>query len=141
MSDQVDNTINENTVLDDDAGGSGDDDGDDNLEENSFAAEESFIRAPLNPRIPDKVDLQRRAHFSRSKRGKSADKSLPPDGVLETLPVEIQEALVLEELLNVLMVGVFNDCATSLNSHTIQYRVYREYISLATCLYRTTLNP
>lgn len=94
---EVDNNDNDNHDRED-----GEDDDDPN--DNSFVAEESFIRAPLNPRIPDNVKPHKNMHFSKSKRDKNVAETPSPDGCLNTLSTEIQEALILEELLNALMV-------------------------------------
>ncbi|PVF93301.1 hypothetical protein CPB86DRAFT_715744 [Serendipita vermifera] len=59
------------------------------LKEPSFIAEQSFIRAPLNSRVASRI--------VPAKKGKS--KVEPLDGV----PLDIQEAMILEDLLFVLM--------------------------------------
>ncbi|GJJ13068.1 hypothetical protein Clacol_007317 [Clathrus columnatus] len=84
------------------------------LEETSFVAEESFIRAPLNPRVSGNVKRQQNMHFS--KRDKYAEKDSAPDGYLDTLSIEVQEALILEELLSTLMgvPGAYITCDSSL---------------------------
>lgn len=61
-------------------------------DEASFEAERSFVRAPLNSRV-----VSSNVHRDKGK-GKARDTSL------YDVPVEIQEALVLEDLLYVLMV-------------------------------------
>ena len=61
-------------------------------DEPSFEAERSFVRAPLNSRV-----VSSSGHRDKGK-GKARDTSL------YDVPVEIQEALVLEDLLYVLMV-------------------------------------
>lgn len=63
-------------------------------DEASFEAERSFVRAPLNSRV-----VSGTAHRDKGK-GKAKENSL------YGIPVEIQEALVLEDLLFVLMVCV-----------------------------------
>lgn len=64
-------------------------------DEPSFIAETSFVRAPLNSRVASGVGVPK----DRSKgKGKARD-------TLDGVPVEIQEALILEDLLFVLMVG------------------------------------
>ena len=65
------------------------------LDEPSFIEEKSFVNAPLNSRVP----LQSAA----SSKGKGKAKAKAES--LEKVPVEIQEALVLEDLLFVLMVS------------------------------------
>lgn len=62
--------------------------------EPSFIAETSFVRAPLNSRVGPAPALPK-------SKGKSRQESL--DGV----PVDIQEAIILEDLLYVLMVRFF----------------------------------
>ena len=59
------------------------------VEEPSFIEEKSFIDAPLNSRVP---------------AGSSAYKGKEKAESLDRLPIEIQEALILEDLLFVLMV-------------------------------------
>ncbi len=59
--------------------------------EPSFISEESFVRAPLNSRIVSG------ATTTKSK-GKAKEESL------DSCPLEVQEAMVLEDLLYVLMV-------------------------------------
>lgn len=61
-------------------------------DEASFEAERSFVRAPLNSRVVSGGVLRDKG------KGKAKDSSL------YGVPVEIQEALVLEDLLFVLMV-------------------------------------
>lgn len=61
-------------------------------DEPSFIAEKSFVNAPLNSRVPIQV--------ASTLRGKGKAKAEP----LEKAPLEIQEALILEDLLFVLMV-------------------------------------
>lgn len=62
-------------------------------DEPSFIAETSFVRAPLNSRVASGVGVPK----DRSKgKGKARD-------TLDGVPVEIQEALILEDLLFVLM--------------------------------------
>jgi gamma-tubulin complex component 2 len=77
------------------------DDSDDS-DEPSFIEEKSFVNAPLNSRVP----LQ-----SASSKGKGKGKAKAES--LEKIPVEIQEALVLEDLLFVLMVS-YSFCVQSL---------------------------
>ncbi|EMD32453.1 hypothetical protein CERSUDRAFT_143920 [Gelatoporia subvermispora B] len=62
--------------------------------EPSFIAETSFVRAPLNSRVPSSSGV---AKDKGKGKGKARDDSL------HGVPVEIQEALVLEDLLFVLM--------------------------------------
>ena len=57
----------------------------------SFIAETSFVRAPLNSRVPS-VSLPPK------------DKGKAKQETLERVPLEIQEALLLEDLLYVFMV-------------------------------------
>lgn len=66
-------------------------------DEPSFIAETSFVRAPLNSRV-----LSGAGPKGKGKGKSKANESL--DGV----PIEIQEALILEDLLFVLMVSLFN---------------------------------
>jgi gamma-tubulin complex component 2 len=65
--------------------------------EPSFVDEASFIRAPLNSRVEGKS-------AARHKTSKGKAKQDP----LDTLPLDMQEAIILEELLFVLMVGKFH---------------------------------
>jgi gamma-tubulin complex component 2 len=67
--------------------------------EPSFIAEQSFIRAPLNSRVASRI--------VPAKRGKAKAESL--DGV----PLDIQEAMMLEDLLFVLMVFDFTSAVMS----------------------------
>lgn len=62
-------------------------------EETSFIAETSFVRAPLNSRVGTSAPIPR-----DKGKGKAREESL------QGLPVETQEALILEDLLFVLMV-------------------------------------
>lgn len=62
--------------------------------EPSFIAEQSFIRAPLNSRVA--------ARIVPAKKGKV---KVEP---LEGIPLDIQEAIILEDLLFVLMVCDFD---------------------------------
>ena len=61
------------------------------FDEPSFIAEKSFVNAPLNSRVPVS---------SAKTKGKGKAESL------EKVPVEVQEALILEDLLFVLMVSL-----------------------------------
>lgn len=63
--------------------------------EPSFVIEASFIRAPLNSRVEGKGS-------ARQKTSKGKARQDPP---LDSLPLDVQEAIILEELLFVLMVG------------------------------------
>ena len=60
--------------------------------EPSFIAETSFVRAPLNSRVGT-------TSFSPKNKGKGKE------DVLNHLPVDLQEALILEDLLYVMMVS------------------------------------
>ena len=62
--------------------------------EPSFIAETSFVRAPLNSRVGQAPALPR-------VKGKAREENL--DGI----PVGIQEAIILEDLLYILMVLLF----------------------------------
>jgi gamma-tubulin complex component 2 len=67
--------------------------------EPSFMHETSFVRAPLNSRID--VGPSRMADPKRAKsKGKGREDAL--DG----LPIDVQEALILDDLLYVLMVSI-----------------------------------
>ncbi|KAG9025751.1 hypothetical protein FS837_004833, partial [Tulasnella sp. UAMH 9824] len=68
-------------------------------EETSFAAESSFTRAPLNTRI---VGRQAGLSPAHAPKGKGKEKEVEPAS-LKGVPLEVQEALVLEDLLYVLM--------------------------------------
>ena len=70
-------------------------------EEASFTAEASFVRAPLNSRLPNRSLFPSPAPNSK---GKGKAKESDPSS-LKGVPIDVQEALVLEDLLNVLMVG------------------------------------
>ena len=59
--------------------------------EPSFISEESFVRAPLNSRIVSGTTTTK-------SKGKAKEESL------DSFPLELQEALILEDLLYVLMV-------------------------------------
>ena len=59
--------------------------------EPSFISEESFVRAPLNSRIVSGTTTTK-------SKGKAKEESL------DSFPLEVQEAMVLEDLLFVLMV-------------------------------------
>jgi len=61
------------------------------LNDSSFIAETSFVRAPLNSRVVSSPGVQKL-------KGKGRQASL------ERVPLEIQQALILEDLLFVLMV-------------------------------------
>jgi len=61
--------------------------------EPSFISEESFVRAPLNSRIVSGTTTTK-------SKGKAKEESL------DSFPLEVQEAMVLEDLLYVLMVCV-----------------------------------
>jgi hypothetical protein len=69
--------------------------------EPSFIAETSFVRAPLNSR----VDAHGGSGPSGSSRSKGKGKER--EDSLANLSLEIQEALILEDLLYVLMVRIF----------------------------------
>jgi gamma-tubulin complex component 2 len=58
----------------------------------SFIEEQSFVRAPLNSRVDMSVGTPNR------NKGKSKEESL------DHTPIDVQEALILEDLLYVLMV-------------------------------------
>lgn len=131
---EADNNDNDNHDREDGENGDDDDD-DDDPNDNSFVAEESFIRAPLNPRIPDNVKPQMNTYSSKSKRDKHVEEVPSPDGCLNTLSTEIQEALILEELLNALMV-TYNGILSYLLILKLR-RVYRACILLVTYLYQT----
>lgn len=60
--------------------------------EPSFIAETSFVRAPLNSRV---------GATNPSPRSKGKER----EDVLDHLPIDIQEAIILEDLLYVLMVS------------------------------------
>ena len=60
-------------------------------QEPSFISEESFVRAPLNSRIVSSTTTAK-------SKGKAKEESL------DSFPLEVQEALILEDLLFVLMV-------------------------------------
>ena len=62
----------------------------------SFIAETSFVKAPLNSRVPSHSHTTPRTHG----KGKSRE------GSLENVSLDIQESLILEDLLFVLMVSV-----------------------------------
>lgn len=59
----------------------------------SFIAETSFVKAPLNSRVPSHSHMMPRTHG----KGKSREESL------DSVSLDIQEALILEDLLFVLM--------------------------------------
>lgn len=59
--------------------------------EPSFISEESFVRAPLNSRVVSGAT-------STKSKGKAKEESL------DTFPLEVQEAMILEDILYVLMV-------------------------------------
>jgi hypothetical protein len=59
--------------------------------EPSFISEESFVRAPLNSRIVSGTTTTK-------SKGKAKEESL------DSFPLELQEAMILEDLLYVLMV-------------------------------------
>jgi len=61
--------------------------------EPSFISEESFVRAPLNSRIVSGTTATK-------SKGKAKEESL------DSFPLEVQEAMILEDLLFVLMVCV-----------------------------------
>jgi hypothetical protein len=61
--------------------------------EPSFISEESFVRAPLNSRIVSGTTTIK-------SKGKAKEESL------DSFPLEVQEAMILEDLLYVLMVCV-----------------------------------
>jgi gamma-tubulin complex component 2 len=65
-------------------------------DEPSFIAESSFVRAPLNSRVGPSPA-----------RPKSSSKGKAREERLDALSVELQEALILEDLLFVLMVPSF----------------------------------
>jgi hypothetical protein len=60
--------------------------------EPSFISEESFVRAPLNSRIVSGTTAPK-------SKGKAREESL------DTFPLDVQEAMILEDLLFVLMVS------------------------------------
>jgi len=62
--------------------------------EPSFLAETSFVRAPLNSRVGQAPTLPKA-------KGKAREESL------NGIPVDIQEAIILEDLLYILMVCLF----------------------------------
>ena len=66
--------------------------------EPSFIAEASFVKAPLNSRVGT-------SNVTPNGKGKSKQESL------DRVPLEVQEALILEDLLYVLMV-----CNTFVNA-------------------------
>jgi gamma-tubulin complex component 2 len=61
--------------------------------ESSFIAETSFVRAPLNSRV-----------VSNNSAPKSKEKGKAKQETLDRVPLEVQEALILEDLLYVLLV-------------------------------------
>ena len=61
--------------------------------EPSFISEESFVRAPLNSRIVSGTTTTK-------SKGKAREESL------DSFPLEVQEAMILEDILYVLMVCV-----------------------------------
>lgn len=70
-------------------------------EEPSFIAEASFVKAPLNSRVVSNANIV-------GGKGKAKQESL------DRLPLEIQEALILEDLLFVLMVCLWL-CSSSMD--------------------------
>lgn len=60
--------------------------------ESSFIAETSFVRAPLNSRV---------GATNPTPRSKGKER----EDILDHLPIDIQEAIILEDLLYVLMVS------------------------------------
>lgn len=85
------------------------------LDEPSFIEEASFVRAPLNSR----VSMSPAVTIGKGK-GKAES--------LDRVPVEIQEALILEDLLFVLMVRL-RLCDSPFAYITYLYREYQERIS------------
>lgn len=83
--------------------------------DSSFIAETSFVRAPLNSRVASGV-----SHVP-SVKGKERQESL------EHVPIDIQEALMLEDLLYVLMVNLFyapfrlTSCLRELREPTLHF--------------------
>ncbi|KDQ10708.1 hypothetical protein BOTBODRAFT_36026 [Botryobasidium botryosum FD-172 SS1] len=67
--------------------------GRESIREQSFIAESSFVRAPLNSRVA----VQPSPRAKKSSKGKAREESL------KGVPIEIQEAFILEDLLFVLM--------------------------------------
>jgi len=63
--------------------------------ETSFIAETSFVRAPLNSRVGSNPIVPKA-------KGKAKQHSL------DHMPLDIQEAMILEDLLYVLMVGCYS---------------------------------
>ncbi|KAF5354034.1 hypothetical protein D9756_007180 [Leucocoprinus leucothites] len=63
-----------------------------NANESSFIAETSFVRAPLNSRV-----------VSNNSAPKSKEKGKAKQETLDRVPLEVQEAMILEELLYVLL--------------------------------------
>ncbi|TDL20542.1 hypothetical protein BD410DRAFT_829604 [Rickenella mellea] len=68
-------------------------------DEPSFIAEKSFVRAPLNSRVPVVSSSSYRVDGTRKGKAKATSK----EDSLEKVPVEVQEAMILEDLLFVLM--------------------------------------
>jgi hypothetical protein len=95
--------------------------------EPSFISEESFVRAPLNSRIVSGTTAPR-------SKGKAREESL------DTFPLDVQEALILEDLLFVLMVS--DHRPSTLLSPDAMNRVSKEPISHTTkiTLQKTTAN-
>lgn len=79
-------------------------------EETSFAAESSFTRAPLNTRL---VGRQAGLSPAHAPKGKGKEKEVE-QASLKGVPLEVQEALVLEDLLYVLMVRLNLDGANDI---------------------------
>jgi len=70
--------------------------------ESSFISEESFVRAPLNSRIVSGTTATK-------SKGKAKEESL------DLFPLEVQEAMILEDLLYVLMVCNWPSLGVSLS--------------------------
>ncbi len=68
----------------------------------SFISEKSFIGAPLNSRVPSTSSAT--VNIGLDGKGKGKGKARAPS--LDKVPVEIQEALILEDLLFVLTVSI-----------------------------------
>ncbi|KAG8897942.1 hypothetical protein FRB99_007776 [Tulasnella sp. 403] len=71
-------------------------------EETSFVAESSFVRAPLNSRLVNRPSNPPVPSSVSSRKSKGKEKERAPSS-LHGVPLDIQEALVLEDLLYVLM--------------------------------------
>ncbi len=84
--------------------------------EPSFIAETSFVRAPLNSRVSSGAVPQK-------SKGKGKQESL------DHVSVEIQEAMILEDLLYVLMVGGSSFRAVAVSSYIGNRRDIRDFSS------------